>query len=136
MAIWDRFIHLIGLGSNIGRRRSLEAALADARYCLGEKMYAAGIDDGRLAAQIAVADERIRQAGAVGNSTAQLRAERRNLMLQLADAALDEDAPLPGADIEYQKARAAQAALQALSGPANVKAITFAERCEPVGVRP
>jgi hypothetical protein len=63
-------------------------------------MLAAGIDDGELGAKIAALDERTR------------RAEREGLLAQLAAAALEDDAPLPGADAEYERARAAQAALR------------------------
>jgi len=72
-------------------------------------MVAAGIDDGQLAAQIASLDERIRR----GEASRVLRADRKKLVLQLAAAALEEEAPLPGADAEYQKAWVVQAALQA-----------------------
>jgi hypothetical protein len=40
-----------------------------------------------------------------------LTAERRKLLLRLAAAALEDDAPLPGADAEYETAKQAQAAL-------------------------
>ena len=75
------------------------------------RMYAAGIDDGQLASQIAHLDEIIGQAEAARCSARALRADRKKLVLQLAAAALEEEAPLPGADAEYQKAREAQAAL-------------------------
>jgi len=76
-------------------------------------MYAAGVDDGQLAAQIANLDEIIRQAEAARRSARALRADRKKLVLQLAAAAMEEEAPLPGAAVEYQKAREVQAALQA-----------------------
>jgi hypothetical protein len=62
-------------------------------------------------AQIAAVDQRIRQAEAAGISLLELLAQRRNLILRLAAAALEEDAPLPGADAEYERARLARAAL-------------------------
>jgi hypothetical protein len=75
-------------------------------------MYAAGIDDGHLAAQISAWDEKIRQSKAQKGSRKALVAARNQLLLQLATAALAEEGPLPGANAEYQKARQAEAALQ------------------------
>ena len=40
-----------------------------------------------------------------------MKAARRQLVLKLATAALEDDGPLPGADAEYRRAREAQAAL-------------------------
>jgi len=62
-------------------------------------MFAAGIDDGELGAKLAALD------GWGG------RTEREVLLIQLA-AALEDDAPLPGADAEYRRARQAEAALR------------------------
>jgi hypothetical protein len=76
-------------------------------------MYAAGVDDGQLAVQIANLDKVIRQAEAARGSTRALRADRKKLIQQLAAAAMEEEAPLPGAAAEYLKAREVQAALQA-----------------------
>ena len=72
-------------------------------------MYAAGIDDGQLGAQIAALDRKISQE-AVRSSAKAVAAERGKLIRQLAVSALAEEAPLPGADGEYRKAREAQAA--------------------------
>ena len=47
-----------------------------------------------------------------------LLAQRRDLLLRLAAGALEEDAPLPGADAEYEKAREALAALREEEGKA------------------
>jgi hypothetical protein len=96
-------------------KRSLKRAFVHAKIALGERMYAAGIDDGRLGSQIAAVDERIRQTHSSQATGETLKAERRRLLLRLAEAALEEDAPLPGADAEYARARAAQTALQAYS---------------------
>ena len=74
-------------------------------------MYAAGIDDGQFGAQIAALDQHIRQGHAARVEVKGLQAERRTLLMRLAAAALEEDAPLPGADAEYEAARKAQAAL-------------------------
>jgi hypothetical protein len=74
-------------------------------------MYAAGIDDGQLGAQIAALDERIRQAEVATIPTRTLKVERGRLRLQLAAAALADEAPLPGANAEYERAREALAAL-------------------------
>jgi hypothetical protein len=70
-------------------------------------MYAAGIDDGKVCVQIALLDENIRRAEAAWASTGPLEGEREKLLRLLADLALEEDAPLPGADAEYAAAREA-----------------------------
>jgi hypothetical protein len=75
-------------------------------------MYAAGIDDGALGAQVAALDEGIRRADAARLPLAPLLARRRELLLRLAAAALEDDAPLPGAEAEYGRAREALAALR------------------------
>jgi len=99
-------------GMDLWRRRRLSGAFAEAQVALGERMYAAGIDDGELGARISALDEQLREAERVGRSTQALKAARRQLVLQLAAAALEDDEPLPGADAEYRRARQAQAALE------------------------
>jgi hypothetical protein len=113
MPAWNRFVDCIKDGASLWRNRSLKRAFAEAKYALGERMYAAGIDDGQLAGRITILDEKIRQAEAARVFATTLRADRKMLVLHLADAALEEEAPLPGADDEYQKTREAQAALEA-----------------------
>ena len=85
---------------------------SDALFALGQRMFAVGIDDGELVAQISALDEKMRQVKAASGSTKALQAERKRLVLQLAAAALAEEGPLPGADAEYGKAREAQVAFQ------------------------
>ena len=104
-------------------KHTLTRAFFDAKIALGERMYAAGIDDGRLGSQIAAVDERIRQALFSQAADEMLKAERRKLLLRLAEAALEEDAPLPGADAEYAKARTAQTGLQACSAQDRKRAV-------------
>jgi hypothetical protein len=87
-----------------------------ARLDLGRRMWTVGIDDGSLAAQIGVLEERIRQAAAAHMPMAALQSARIRLLLRLADLALEDDAPLPGADKEYRAARQAQTALAAIRG--------------------
>ena len=96
---------------NPWRKRRLSSAFVEAQAALGERMYAAGIDDGELGPKIYALDERLLWTNALGGSTQALKAARRQLVLQLAAAALEDDGPLPGADAEYRKAREAQAAL-------------------------
>ena len=96
-------------------KRSLKRAFIDAKIALGAGVYAAGIDDGRLGSQIAAVGERMCQAHSSQAAGEMLKAERRRLLLRLAEAALEEDAPLPGADAEYARARTAKTALQAYS---------------------
>jgi hypothetical protein len=112
MMPWNRFVDAIWDGASLWRGRHLRRAFLNAKYILGEKMYAAGIDDGQLAARITILDEKIRQAEGARVFATALRADRKVLVLHLADAALEEQAPLPGADDEYRKTREIQAALQ------------------------
>jgi hypothetical protein len=98
-------------GKNLWRKRRLSEAIVEAQVALGERMYAAGIDDGELGAKISALDEQLRRVQAVGNSIQALTIERGQLVLQLAAAALEDDGPLPGADAEYRKAKEAQEAL-------------------------
>jgi hypothetical protein len=99
-------------GMNLWRKRRLSGAVVEAQTALGERMYAAGIDDGELGARISALDQQLHWAEAVGGPTQALKAARSQLILQLAAAALEEDGPLPGADSEYRRAREAQAALE------------------------
>jgi hypothetical protein len=75
-------------------------------------MFTAGIDDDGLCEQIAAIDR------ALSNPfhdeepfTTSLRIQRRRLLRRLADAALEFDAPLPGADEEFADAFKAKRAL-------------------------
>ena len=92
--------------------RRLQRALLAAELDLGERMYAAGIDDGSLGAQVAALEQRIRRADTTRLPLGPLLAQSRELLLRLAAAALEDDAPLPGANAEYEMARAALAALR------------------------
>jgi hypothetical protein len=74
-------------------------------------MYKAGIDDGQLCAQINDLDQRILRAATIRAPSKALKLLREKLLLELADAALADGGPLPGADIEYEKARRTEAAL-------------------------
>ena len=103
------------------RRRSRNRAFEEALVALGEKMYAAGIDDGHLGAQIAALEQHIRHRHSARVEVEGLKSERRTLLVGLAAAALEEDAPLPGADAEYETARKAQAALANRDGRCSLK---------------
>jgi len=107
-------IRLVKYGQGAWRKRSLAQAFYEARLALGQKMYQAGIDDGQLGAQIRDLDERICRATATQAPSKALKLQQEKLILQLGDAALAEEGPLPGADAEYQAARKAEAALVAL----------------------
>jgi hypothetical protein len=67
-------------------------------------MYAAGIDDDETGAQIAALDARLTADGLAPGEAQELRARRLLLLIRLADAALEDDAPLPGADTEFELA--------------------------------
>jgi hypothetical protein len=92
--------------------RRLQRASLAAELDLGERMFAAGIEDGFLGAQIAALGHRISRTEATRLPLGPLLAQRRELLLRLAAAALEVEAPLPGADAEYERARTAQAALR------------------------
>ena len=96
--------------------RSVARALAVARLALGERMFAADIDDGETGGKIAALDLAIRRAEADGQDCQDLQRKREWLILRLADAALDDDAPLPGADAQYAQVRALLAALNTGGG--------------------
>src|SRR5947208_12857585 len=93
------------------RCRLLDGAFTEARLALGRRMYAAGIDDGETGEQIAVFDAALAADGAAGDT--ELRARRTQLLIRLADAALEDDAPLPGADVEFAHALELKRALEA-----------------------
>jgi len=112
VAILARPLRLAKYGKHLWHSRRLKRTFVEAQTALGERMYAAGIDDGELGVKISALDEKLRRAEAAGASTQALRAARRQLVLHLAAAALEEDGPLPGADDEYTRAKAAQAALK------------------------
>lgn len=100
-------IRLVKYGQGVRHKR----AFYETRLALGQRMYRAGIDDGRLGGQIRDLDERINRATATQAPSKALKLQQEKLILQLADAALAEEGPLPGADAEYQAARKAEAAL-------------------------
>jgi hypothetical protein len=108
---WGVSVRLAGHVTGRWRSRSRGRAFEEALVALGERMYAAGIDDGHLGAQVGGLDQHIRQGHPAGDEVKGLRAERRTLLVRLAAAALEEDAPLPGAEAEYETASKAQAAL-------------------------
>jgi hypothetical protein len=111
--VLKRLLGLITSAATLRSKLSPEQALRDAKYALGERMVNAGIDDGHLGEQIALVDTRIRAAQNRAEPTDALLGERRMLVLRLADAALEVDAPLPGAQPEYEKARACETAFEA-----------------------
>ena len=111
LATLSKPLRLAKHGMNLWRKRRLSGALVEAQAALGERMYAAGIDDGELGSKIYALDERLLWVEAVDGSTQALKAARRQLVLQLAAAALEDEGPLPGADAEYRRAREAKSAL-------------------------
>ena len=88
------------------RSRPLRRAFAAALLTLGRRTYAEGIDDGLTGALIREAQEQIRRR--VTGSPVALEAGRDGLLMRLAEAALEDDAPLPGADAEYEAVRGLQ----------------------------
>ena len=82
----------------------LRQKFAAAQLALGQQMYAQGIDDGSLSEQIALVEAEIGAASVEGQPTKHLRLRRETLLRQLADAALVDDAPLPGSQEEFDRA--------------------------------
>jgi hypothetical protein len=85
------------------RSRLLDDAFTEARLALGRRMYAVAIDDGETGEQIAALDTVLAAHGNAGEAQ-ELRARRTLLLIRLADAALEDHAPLPGADAEFAHA--------------------------------
>jgi len=111
LATLSKPLQLAKHGMDLWRKRRLSGAFVEAQAALGERMYAAGIDNGELGPKIYALDERLLWTNALGGPTKALKAARYLLVLQLAAAALEDDGPLPGANIEYLRASEAQAAL-------------------------
>jgi hypothetical protein len=85
----------------------LRHAFADAQQALGERMVAAEIDDDRGRREQIVAIDRLLEDPTTGPADAPisvLRIRRNLLIRELADSALAFDAPLPGADAEFERA--------------------------------
>src|SRR5262245_55691487 len=61
--VGEQPVRLVRYGQGLWRGHTLKRAAAAARLALGERMYAAGVDDGRLGAQIAAVDGRRRAGG-------------------------------------------------------------------------
>jgi hypothetical protein len=78
---------------------------AAARLALGTQMYSAGIDDGKTYLAIKQLNQLLSALRLDPDRQNKLRAERERLFLQLADEALQYDAPLPGAEREYGRVR-------------------------------
>ncbi len=78
-ASWDRTVRLVGRSP----RQSFEETL----IALGKRMYAVGIDDGHLGAQIAALDVQLQQDHPTTTDITGLKAERRTLVMRLAAAA-------------------------------------------------
>ena len=104
-------VRLVKNGQGAWRKRPLAQAFYQTRLVLGQSMYRGGIDDGQLGVQIRDLDECISLAAATQAPSKAIKLQREKLILQLADAALAEEGPLPGADTEYQAARKVEAAL-------------------------
>jgi hypothetical protein len=68
-------------------------------------MWMSGIDDGSIGKRLVRLEVRMRQSGLNPASIQALQAIHTVLLLRLADLALEDDAPLPGADEEFQRAR-------------------------------
>jgi hypothetical protein len=104
-------VRLLKCSQRAWHKRSLAQAYYEARLALGQSMYHAGIDDGQLGARIRDLDQQILRAETIQAPSKAIKLRRQKLILQLADAALADEGPLPGADREYQQARRVEVAL-------------------------
>ena len=68
-------------------------------------MWMSGIDDGSIGERLARLEVRMRRPGLNPTSIQALETIRTVLLLRLADLALEDDVPLPGAEEEFQRAR-------------------------------
>lgn len=84
---------------------------AEAQHALGRRLYEIGVDDGELGRQIADVEDELRRSSGIGAHAEWLHLKRRRLFIRLAAAAMEDDAPLPGAEAEHREARQAMAAL-------------------------
>lgn len=73
-------------------------------HSLGFRMWSAGIDDGETGVKIEELQERLRYARKADLPLYGMESLLSELFVRLGLAALDEDAPLPGADEEYAAA--------------------------------
>ena len=62
MATWTPSAAPVTDGARSSRKGGLRRAFLAAKLALGERMYAAGVDDGHLAAQIDAVDQKILRA--------------------------------------------------------------------------
>jgi hypothetical protein len=95
-SLLGRPFHWLRQARDRKRSRLLEKSFREARLALGRRMFAAGIDDGETGEQIAALRDESPEAWAL----------RNRLFIRLAEAALEDDAPLPGADAEFEHALA------------------------------
>ena len=95
------------------RSRLLDEAFAEARIVLGRQMYVGGIDDDETGVKIAELDRALAAAESSSGEAQDLNARRTLLLIHLADAALEDDAPLPGADTEFKHALELKRSLEA-----------------------
>jgi hypothetical protein len=113
--VWAQPLQLVKHAFRAWRRGRLSRARQKAQLALGERMCAAGIDDGTLGRQLAALEDELRQAQGNPVVAKALESERTSLLLRLAELALEDAAPLPGAELEHRRAMEAEAALDALA---------------------
>jgi hypothetical protein len=104
----SRWARESGPGIGPGKpNKNLQGAdvFAAARLALGQQIYFAGIDDGNAYGAIKRLTQLLSSPELDLSRQTKLHAERERLFLQLADEALQYDAPLPGAEREYGRVR-------------------------------
>ncbi len=95
------------------RRNRLRKKAGEAQFALGQRLYETKQGDKNLHARIQVLGERIHGIQDVRGDAREQIAERRGLILQLAEPALISKAAPRGAEGEHQRARLGRAQFQA-----------------------
>ncbi len=105
MTRWHPFIDRLMSSAGSWPTRSRDRAWWTAKLALGERLRSIGFPPAALAAKIAGADASIQQCNVEGRPAAIYRAIRQKLLVELADVALAENTPIPGAEREYFSAK-------------------------------
>jgi len=112
MATFWQTIRPLSFLFSIQRRRNLRQKMETARFALGQRAYEAGFGDKKVCTKIQALADRILNIEAVKGVTKEPVAERRALLLQLADATLLADEIPDPIEGEYRRAVVARQKLE------------------------
>ena len=124
-----------GRSATCGQRGgcALRRLALDAQTVLGQRMFDTQAGDPELRGQVRVVGERILSLTAVKGATREATAERRGLLLRLAEPALAQETAPPGLELEHQRARAVQQQLRAQQEQAQGLSAALRTRVESAG---